>query len=87
MLEWLILEPELPEDSSNVLLHGGDRYPQRRRDPQIRLSLGHQRENLPLPCREDLKGVALSPPADHQCHDLRIERRATLRDAAHGIRE
>ena len=56
-------------------------------DPQIRLALGHQREDLALTRGQHLERVVLAPPADHQRHDLGIERGAAGGHAAHGIGE
>ena len=67
-----------------MLLDGALGDDERLGDTRVRPPLGHQLEHLALPRREHVERAAAS---DELAHDLGVERRAALRDAAHGVDE
>ncbi len=81
-------EPELPEDARHVLLDRplGD-HDETLGDALVRAALGHELEHLALARRQVGERIVAAAPADELRDDGRVERRAALRDPAHGVGE
>jgi hypothetical protein len=80
-------ESELVEDARHVPLdrrHGHDQFG---RDAAVGPALSHQCHHLALARSELVKRAVLATSADHPLNNLRVERRAAGRDAAHRVRE
>ena len=80
-------QPELREDARDVLLDGAERDEQALRDRLVGAALGHQPEHLALAGGQLVERVVGALAPDELAHDGRIERRAAVRDAAHGRAE
>src|SRR6185503_1329457 len=79
---------ERREDALDVLLDRVLGYEEPCGDRLVRASFSHEREHLPLACRQVFQRiVAGARAADELLDDERVEHRASLRDALDARRE
>jgi hypothetical protein len=80
-------EAKLVEDGGDVVLDRANRHGHRGGDRGVRTAFGHQGEHLAFAGREVGHRTPAARPSNHSLDDLGVERRASTRDAAHGIGE
>jgi len=80
-------ETELVEDRRDMVFDRANRHGHRSGDRGVRTALGHQGEHLAFAGREVGHRTPAARPGNHSLDDLRVERRASTRDAADGIGE